>query len=353
MSGEDGPVTDLSLLAPGLLWALPIALVLLGLIGLLRRRRFVAATLVRLLAPRAHRASRLRRLPLLFGVLVLVGLTVALAEPVIPFTEGQVAARGLDIAIVLDLSSSMQETMNIERPPQAPPPWSRAGDIGPLAGRIHRFDGPTRLDTTKAAIIDFIRRRPDDRMGLVVFSDNAYVVSPLTFDHEYLSNYVDLVDDQILRGEGMTAIGEGIALANMLLERQSTAGERRNRVLVVFTDGEHNFGRDPLDALLDSDEAGNRVHVIGVDIEDEIERKPQVRALIEAVRGYGGRYFSADTEGQLREASRVIDDIEKGLIVTKRYERNLPVYSWFVIPALLLLAFAMALRAIPYFVDLT
>ena len=349
MSGEDGPVTDLSLLAPGLLWALPIALVLLGLIGLLRRRRFVAATLVRLLAPRAHRASRLRRLPLLFGVLVLVGLTIALAEPVIPFTEGQVAARGLDIAIVLDLSSSMQETMNIERPPQT----LQNLTFSSRDPQPRRQPGLTRLDTTKAAIIDFISRRPDDRMGLVVFSDNAYVVSPLTFDHEYLSNYVDLVDDQILRGEGMTAIGEGIALANMLLERQSTAGERRNRVLVVFTDGEHNFGRDPLDALLDSDEAGNRVHVIGVDIEDEIERKPQVRALIEAVRGYGGRYFSADTEGQLREASRVIDDIEKGLIVTKRYERNLPVYGWFVIPALLLLAFAMALRAIPYFVDLT
>ena len=349
MSGEDGPVTDLSLLAPGLLWALPIALVLLGLIGLLRRRRFVAATLVRLLAPRAHRASRLRRLPLLFGVLVLVGLTIALAEPVIPFTEGQVAARGLDIAIVLDLSSSMQETMNVARPPQT----LQNLTFSSRDPQPRRQPGPTRLDTTKAAIIDFIRRRPDDRMGLVVFSDNAYVVSPLTFDHEYLSNYVDLVDDQILRGEGMTAIGEGIALANMLLERQSTAGERRNRVLVVFTDGEHNFGRDPLEALLDADEAGNRVHVIGVDIEDEIERKPQVRALIEAVRGYGGRYFSADTEGQLREASRVIDDIEKGLIVTKRYERNLPVYGWFVIPALLLLAFAMALRAIPYFVDLT
>jgi Ca-activated chloride channel family protein len=342
-------VSDLSLLAPGVLWALPIALVLLGLIGLVRRRRFVAATLVRLLAPRAHRASRLRRLPLLFGALALAGLAVALAEPVIPFTEGQVTARGLDIAIVLDLSSSMQETMNVQRPPQTVQNLT----FSSRDPRPRRQPGLTRLDTTKAAIIDFIGRRPDDRVGLVVFSDNAYVVSPLTFDHEYLRNYVDLVDDQILRGEGMTAIGEGIALANLLLDRQSTAGERRNRVLVVFTDGEHNFGRDPLDALQESDEAGNRVHVIGVDIEKEIQNKPQVRALIDTVRRYGGRYFSADTEGELREASRTIDEIEKGLIVTSRYQRNSPVYGWFVIPALLLLAVAVLLRAIPYFVDLT
>ena len=79
----------------------------------------------------------------------------------------------------------------------------------------------TRLTATKDAIKSFVASRRDDRVGLVVFSDNAYVISPLTFDHEYIIRYVDLIDDQLLRGEGMTAIGDGLALANSMLASAS------------------------------------------------------------------------------------------------------------------------------------
>src|SRR5258705_5240609 len=79
----------------------------------------------------------------------------------------------------------------------------------------------TRLTATKDAIRSFVSSRRDDRIALIVFSDNAYVISPLTFDHEYVIRYVDLIDDQLLRGEGMTAIGDGLALANYLLASAS------------------------------------------------------------------------------------------------------------------------------------
>ena len=93
--------------------------------------------------------------------------------------------------------------------------------------------------------------------------------------------------------------------------------------------------------------------MVGVALEDEIKQKPQVQRLVQAIRGYGGRYFSADTERDLDAASRAIDSIEKGVLVRQTYQRNTPVYQWFAVPAVIFLALAFALRAIPAFIDQT
>src|SRR5207253_10360324 len=197
---------------------------------------------------------------------------------------------------------------------------------------------------TKDAIRSFIRSRRDDRVALVVFSDNAYVISPLTFDHDYVVRYVDMIDDQLLRGEGMTAIGDGLALSNYLLAKQSGA-DRRNQVVILFTDGENNKGRDPLEVLRESNAANIRVHVVGVDLEEEVRNKPQVQRLFQSVSRYGGRYFNASTTRDLELASRTLDRVEKGVLVSRPFVRDAPVYEWFAIPALLSLAVAMVLRA--------
>jgi Ca-activated chloride channel homolog len=236
------------------------------------------------------------------------------------------------------------------------PPPSRtvqSRTVSARDGLAPRTAGKTRLDATKDAIRTFIRHRRDDRIALIVFSDNAYVVSPLTLDYDYLLRYLDLVDDQILRGEGMTAIGDGLALSNYLLDRQSRSAEHRNRVIVLFTDGENNTGRDPIDVMKESNDANVRVHVIGVDLDSEMKTNPQVQQLLAAVHKYGGRYFDANTERGLNAASRAIDAIEKGSIVSRVRVRNVPVYQWFSLPALVCLVLALALRAVPFFVDQT
>jgi Ca-activated chloride channel homolog len=336
-------------LNPGVVWWLLAALASAGLIRWgLRRRLGVAAT-----APwmfnRLHRASVLRRLPAGTLVLALLFVGAAILDPVLPYSEAQVRSHGLDIVIALDLSSSMQEQM--ERTP--PPRTLQNLTFTNLDAKIVRRAGKTRLEATKDAIKAFVGRRTDDRIGLVVFSDNAYVVSPLTFDHDYLIRYIDLVDDQILRGEGMTAIGDGLALSNYLLARQATSEGRRNQVVVLFTDGENNAGREPIAVLEESDAANIRVHMVGVALEEEIRRKPQVQRLLQAIRRYGGRYFNADTARDLDAASRTIDALEKGVLVSRVYQHDTPVYQWFAIPALSLLALAFGLRAIPIFVDHT
>ena len=305
----------------------------------LRRRRFAASSAVRWLHAHAYRASMVRRLPLALLLITIALIAGGLMKPVLPFSEATIQSRGVDVVVVLDLSSSMQEEMEFRTVEQ------RLKNPG-------RAPGLTRLDATKEAIRSFVRGRRDDRIGLVVFSDNAYVVSPLTFDHDYVLRYIDMVDDQILQGEGQTAIGEGLGLANYLLSRQArtTVGKQ---VIVLFTDGENNRGRDPVEVLGESSAADIRVHLIGVALDRETEQRTEVRRLMQTVVKDGGRYFNATSQAELDSASKSIDSIEKGVLESRVYVRDAPVYDWFAIPALICLAMATALRSIPYFVDLT
>jgi Ca-activated chloride channel family protein len=264
-----------------------------------------------------------------------------LTEPVLPFSESTVEAQGLDIVLVVDLSSSMAEIMGLNTEGT---PTVRSSETGkPFA---------TRLEVCKQALRDFVQRRRNDRIALVVFSDEAYVISPLTFDYPYLLRYIDELDDTLMRTEGMTAIGEGMNLANVLLSKQS-ARDVRNKVIVVLTDGEHNIGRDPLQVLGETSAAGIRTYLIGVDLEQAIKEKPAVALLINSVRQQGGRYYQANSVRQLQAANADLAAIEKGRLAGRNFQRNVPIYSWFVMPAVVLLVVAVGCRAIPYFADLT
>lgn len=326
---------DIDLLRPAALWAIPLTLAAVIVWRVWFRRRAYAAFPLLLLVPGAARAPWLRHAPLVLAAGAVPLIAVALSEPVLPSAEAALKSRGLDIVLVLDLSSSMGETMGVAAPGSAP------------------GHGPTRMAVTRNALLEFISLRPNDRIGLVVFSDNAYVVSPLTFDHDYLRQYVTMADNDLLRNEGMTAIGDGIALANTLLVRQGTASVTGTRVIVVFTDGEHNYGLDPVTALDAAHSDGARVHIIGVDLPQKIRMKPEVQGLVRAVRQYGGRYADAATVGELRSASRSIDALEKGWLVQTRTVRNLPVDQYFALAAVIVLAMAAVLRAVPYFIEVT
>jgi Ca-activated chloride channel family protein len=301
-----------------------------------RRRRFIAFTDLRHLQGLPYRPSPVRRMPAVIGWIALALILCGLMEPVIPFVESTIEARGLDIVLVLDLSSSMLEAMGTV--------------TGVRKEAANRKD--MRLEVTKNALRDFIGRRRDDRIALVVFSEHAYVISPLSFDYQYVLRYVDEIDDTLPRTEGKTAIGEGIHLANILLARQSRT-EVRNKVIVIFTDGEHNSGRDPIDALGETSAAEVRAHLIGVNLEEIVKKKPAVAELINEVRHHGGQYFQAESARQLMAANAALAALEKGKLAGKNVERNVPIYRWFTIPALILIVGASGLRVIPYFTDVT
>ena len=325
-------------LYPELGWWILGAFLVIAILKSGIRWRFAAFTAVLPSRRFPFRASIARRLPFLALAIAAAFAGLAIMQPVIPYSQADLQSRGLDIVLLMDLSSSMQEEMGSGQ---------RTTTTTLVPG------GRTRMDAVKDAVKRFIRTRRDDRIGLVVFSDNPYVISPLTFDHEYLLHYVDFVDDKILQGEGQTAIGDGLALSNYVLSRQATANSRGHQVIVLFTDGESNRGREPVEVLAESREADIRVHVIGVDLEADVKEKPGVQMLMRAVEDNGGTYFDADSERELTAASRTIDDIEKGLLVSRVYVRDVPVYQWFAIPALVALVIAVSLRSIPYFVDQT
>ena len=286
------------------------------------RWRFAAFTAVLPSRRFPYRASLFRRLP--FAVLAVAAALAgarASCSRSSRIRRPTCQSKGLDIVLLLDLSSSMQEEMG----------------SGQTLKTTTVAGGRTRMDAVKDAVKTFIRTRRDDRIGLVVFSDNPYVISPLTFDHEYLLHYIDFVDDKLLQGEGQTAIGDGLALSDYVLSRQATPTSRGHQVVVLFTDGESNRGREPVDVLKEAKEAGIRVHVVGVDLEADVKEKPGVQMLMAAVEDAGGRYFSADSERDLIAASRTIDSMEKGLLVSRVYVRDVPVYQWFAIPALVTL----------------
>ncbi len=321
----------LTLQQPWALALIPGSLLVLIVRVLLRRRRYLSLPTTHLLPRQAFRPSALRRLPLLAGLAAVGATAVALADPVVPHATEELQSLGIDVMLVLDLSSSMNTEM--------------AGSTteGPK--------GPTRLDVTRQALRSFITGRHGDRLGLVVFSNYAYVVSPLTLDREYLLNYLDIVDGQILRNEAMTAIGDGIDMAAFVLNKQSDP--RRTRVIVVFTDGERNYGRDPLESLADTNRSDIRVHIVGVDLDEQIKGRPAVQALISTVRRYGGRYYEADDALELRRAYTALDALEKSLVISQRHVVNEPVFHWFALAAVALLGVGLGLNALPFFNEMT
>lgn len=328
---------DLAFRHPGILWAALPLIVAVWLAGRWRRRRvYLAFSTADWIQRLQRRPSVLRRLPMLAIAAALASIVVALMDPMRPSSDLHVTAQGLDIVLVMDLSSSMLEPM----------------DFTPGAATTTLERRRTRLDTTKDALKSLIARRRGDRLGLVVFSDHPYLVSPLTFDHENLFKYVDMLDEQILRGEGMTAIGDGVGLATQLLARQSPA-EGNHKLIVVFTDGENNTGRDPVSSLAEADAAGLRIHVIGIDLEEDVKKKPAVLQLIAAVRRQGGQYFNADTTRELRAAYETIDRMERGSLSGTATVREEPAYPSFAQTAAALLLLALGLRALPVFRDLT
>jgi Ca-activated chloride channel family protein len=136
-----------------------------------------------------------------------------------PDTESE---SGIDIVLVLDLSGSMRAVFD------APTPGLRVGPIGKR---------PTRLDTAKDVIRDFISRRKTDRIGVVVFGKSAYVLSPPTLDYHLLDLLVDKMSLEVIDGTA-TAIGDAVGVASARLRRS----DARSKAIVLLTDGDSNAG---------------------------------------------------------------------------------------------------------------
>src|SRR5258706_10997368 len=97
---------------------------------------------------------------------------------------------------------------------------------------------PTRIDGAKAVIRDFIQHRKTDRIGVVVFGVDAYVLSPPTLDYQLLDVLVSKMDLDLIDGAG-TAIGDAVGVAAARLRRSKS----RSKAIILLTDGDNKGGK--------------------------------------------------------------------------------------------------------------
>ncbi|MBI3894877.1 MAG: VWA domain-containing protein [Acidobacteria bacterium] len=308
------------------------------------RRHYWGHSLVEHLAPRLGNPNPLFRLPAILEGLAVVFLLVALLGPVYPFVLNRIERGGLQIMFVVDLSQSMEENMQRGVPPPRPQPSPTQ------PGAVIRPG--SKMEAVKASAIEFVRKRPGDAIGVVVFSNNAYLVTPATFDHESLGDYLQMVSTQTLINEGFTGIGEGLYMASNYFRFSKTQKERDRRtkgqVIVLFSDGDYNYGRDPMKEIEKSRYDGTRVYFIGVSLEQGASQ--QIR---DAVPSTGGKFFDVTDPRHLEEAFAEINRLEKGRFYATELVRHQPAYFIFALLSFLALTARMAINAIPHFVEIS
>lgn len=302
------------------------------------RKPFLAHPLVFYLKAHLRKAGLQTRLPQLCLWIGVLSLLAACLRPAIPFTLQKITRGGLQIFLVLDISSSMNQIIGV--PEEMQISFPREGVLGKTS----------KLDAVKAAAQEFIARRPNDAIGLVVHSIHAYVVSPPTVDHESLRHYLTMVDINTLIGEGLTAIGEGLNLAYQLMTQPKPGNlpeKKKGRVIILFTDADHNYGRNPLPVVDAIGREGIRLYMVHLGLgENSIGS-----AIASAVRGTGGAYFDATNEQDLKRIYTTIESLEKSRFTVEHYERNAPAFSVFAFTALIALTAYGIARVVPNWIE--
>lgn len=259
---------------------------------------------------------RMARLLPVVRVLAVVVLAAALAGPRIGDANAVVPAQGIDIALAVDISSSMTTSQ-----------------FGPVRGT-------KRLDATKDVIRQFIKGRTDDRIGLVVFQEDALALSPLSLDYKALDDLIAHLDSGLLP-DG-TGIGVGLAEALNMLKNSAAA----SRIVILLTDGQHNAPSiSPLDAAQLGAALKIRVYTIGlIDSSTGSRAGVDEQLLQQMATDTGGQYFAADNPTALAGIYDQIGRLEKSKVEREHFERFTEIAPWIAAAVAGLLALEFVLR---------
>jgi Ca-activated chloride channel family protein len=315
--------------AEGFRFARPWALLLLAGVPLagwalliLERRRAGTFTFSRgadLLRARSGLADRLITLPRALRLGAVALCAFALAGPQTTSPDRDIEVEGIDIVLALDLSNSMEE-----------------GDVT-----------PNRIEAAKEVIQSFIRRRKNDRIGLVVFGRDAFTHCPLTLDYTALQTMLDQLQIGVIDGRG-TAIGNALGVALNRL-RHSDA---QSKVIILLTDGDNNAGNiSPLSAARFAQTLGVKVFTVLVGQNDDTpaearpgltfrvphRRYPVNPKLLEQIATMTGGtpYLATDRQALERRFHQILEELDKSTIRDRGavYAEVFPRFLW---PALVL-----------------
>ena len=262
---------------------------------------------------------KLRNLPIILKLISCCLLIFALARPQSSINWEESTTEGIDIVLSMDISGSM------------------------LAEDLK----PNRLEASKDVAVDFISKRINDRIGLVIFSGESFTQCPLTTDHNVLINLFKDVKSGMV--EDGTAIGMGLATAvNRLKDSKAIS-----KVIILLTDGVNNKGVvAPFTAAEIAKKFGIRVYTIGVGTEgfapypfqtpfgiqyQDVEVQIDEKTLQDIASVTDGKYFRATNNSKLKEIYKDIDKLEKSKIEVTEFHKRSEEFLRFAFPALLLL----------------
>ncbi len=273
-------------------------------------------------APISNKGNNFSWLILLLSVLAWLALVSAVARPIMVGESISLPVKGRNIMLAIDLSGSMREQDY------------RLGD-----------QWVDRLTATKFVADEFIKRRKGDRIGLILFADQAYLQTPLTFDRETVRKM--LAEAALGLAGQKTAIGDAIGLAVKRLRTQKD----NEHVLILLTDGENTAGNVSVDEAAEIAAQQNiKIYTVGIGADSQqslnfFQRSSLDEATLKKIaKMTKGQYFRArDTQ----EFQRIYAELDRLEPIVREQEQWRPRTDLFYIPlaiAVLLFALAIVLR---------
>lgn len=255
----------------------------------------------------------------------LVFIVLAMARPQSALERTEVHVEGIDIVLAVDVSGSMR-AMDFE-----------------VGGR--RVD---RLEAVKDVVAQFVSKRPNDRIGIVVFAAMSYSLCPLTLDHSWLEKNLDRANIGMI--EDGTSVGSAISASLNRLKDTET----KEKIIILLTDGRSNAGRiSPVAAAEAAKALGVRIYTIGAGtkglapypVQDRfgntvlkpVEIEIDEELLMKVAEVTDGMYFRATDTQELKKIYNEIDKLEKTTMEETGYNIYKELFKWFLIPGLLLL----------------
>jgi Ca-activated chloride channel family protein len=266
---------------PLVLWAIPLVFVLAYLyyrFGWYLHRNSLTISSQKL-EPKSSLLEKASHILPFLRWIALVLLLISLAGPGQKLELLPDEKKGIDMMFAIDVSGSMTDSVD--------------------------FLPSNRLEVSKELLLEFVKKRIRDRMGVVVFAGSAYLQAPLTGDQESLKEIIKDINRDSVFEQG-TAIGDAIILSTYRLKK-STA---RSKIILLFTDGVSNMGKvDMKTAAETSKEFGIKIYTIGIgkDLSSEID----FQSLEEISSITKGKFYRAIDSNQLEATLKDIDQLER------------------------------------------
>ena len=314
-------------------WLL-LVLLALPLLTLQVRRNYQSTvhfpSLTVLKALRPSKVDLYAGIPFIIRFLAIIFLTIALARPQEGHKSTEILSVGVDIMLALDTSGSM-----------------RALDFIEEEKRI------TRLAVVKGVVSEFIENRPTDRIGMVVFGEQAYTQCPLTLDQGILQSFLSKLE--IGMAGDSTAIGSAIGIAVKRLKDLDSA----SKIIILLTDGRNNAGTlAPIQAAQTAKTFGIKIHTIGVGtkgkapflvnsifgqryVYQEVDIDETTLTKISEITG--GQYFRATDLDSLQNIYKQIDEMEKSEVKVIDHSEYKELFHYFLVPGLMFLLLEISL----------